>query len=121
MNENTSIPPHIIFAELLRPIMDEGMSRATRRVCARILCVVIQFSANSTRSQGERDIYGRLFGMTMNLDQLEFYGPETLGAIHREIQTNGHTAHFLTFLEYVAGVIESGLGDYNFYTCLLRR
>ena len=121
MNANTSIPPHIIFAELLRPVMDENVPRSTRLVCARILRVVIQFSANSTRSQGERDIYGRLFGMAMNLDQIEFYGPETLGAMHREIQTEGHTAYFQTFLENVAGAIERGLGDYNFYTCLQRR
>ena len=94
--------------------MDENLPRSTRLVCA-------QFSANAAQNHGERDIYGRLFGMLMNLDQIEFYGPETLGAMHREIQTEGHTAYFQTFLENVAGAIERGLGDYNFYTCLQRR
>ena len=121
MNGTTAIPPAVIFAELLGPMLDEDLRMDTRRLCARILRVIIQFSAHSTRNRGERNIYSRLFGLTLELDRIDFHASETLSAIYQEIHVGGHTAYFLTFLDYIAGVLEHGIGDYNYYSCLLRR
>ena len=121
MNGNTAIPPAIIFAELIGPMLDEDLPMATRRLCARILRVIIQFSAHATRSRGERSIYSQLFGLTLDLDRIDFHASETLSAIYQEIHSDGHTAHFLVFLDNVAGVLEHGIGDYNYYSCLMRR
>ena len=93
----------------------------TRRQCARILRVLIQFCCTATHNRGERTIYNWLFALTLNLDRLDYHVTETLSAIYQEIHSEGHTAHYIVFLDSIAGVLENGIGDYLNYSCLFLR
>ena len=121
MNGVTSIPPVVIFTELLTPVLNPEVPLPTRRQCARILRVLIQFCYTATHNHGERTIYNRLFALTLNLDQLDYHVTEALSAIYQEIHSEGHTAHYIVFLDSIAGVLESGTGDYLHYSCLFPR
>ena len=121
MNGVTSILPVVIFTELLTPVLNPEVPLPTRRQCARILRVLIQFCYTAAHTHGERNIYNRLYSLTHNLDQLDYNVTDALSAIYQEIHTDGHTPHFIVFLDSMASVLESGTGDYLQYSCLMPR
>ena len=121
MNSYTPILPVILFTELLLPMCNLEAPLPARQQCARILRIIVQFCCSASQNRGERAIFNRLYTLTLNLDQLEYYTTETLTALYQEIHLPGHTAHFIVFMDNVAQALEHSSGNYLNYSCLFQR
>ena len=118
--ECTPVPLRVTLTEGIRTMCDPWFPYPAQVIGARYVRITLQYVLDVVQCPFQTAVLHEIYNLTALADDFELRCRDVLQVLHNEVLREGVDQYFLSLCHHLASVIETSMGDYQYYGRYIR-